>query len=79
MAQWVKDLALSLLRLRLLWWHRFDPWPGNFWMLWAWPKVVIIIQLVDKEYLKCEHLKEMLMKFKLIKSLKKDVLGNICY
>ena len=24
MAQWVKDLALSLL------WHRSDPWPGNF-------------------------------------------------
>ena len=31
-AQWVKDLALSLL------WYGFDPWPGNFLMLWAWPK-----------------------------------------
>ena len=31
-AQQVKDPALSLL------WHRFDPWPGNFRMLWAWPK-----------------------------------------
>ena len=31
-AQLVKDLALSLL------WHRFDPWPGNFPMLRAWPK-----------------------------------------
>ena len=30
--QWLKDLALSLL------WHRFDPWPGNFHVLWAWPK-----------------------------------------
>ena len=29
MVQWVKDLALSLLWLRLLLWHRFDPWPGN--------------------------------------------------
>ena len=29
-AQWVKDLVLSLL------WHRFDPWPGNFYM--PWPK-----------------------------------------
>ena len=18
--------------------HRFDPWPGNFHMLWVWPK-----------------------------------------
>ena len=24
----VKDLALSLLWLRLLLWYRFDPWPG---------------------------------------------------
>ena len=31
----VKDLALSLL------WHSgwgFKPWPGNFCMLWVWPK-----------------------------------------
>ena len=28
----VKDLELSLL------WLGFDPWPGNFHMLWAWPK-----------------------------------------
>lgn len=25
---WVKDLALSLL------WLKLDPWPGNFYMLW---------------------------------------------
>ena len=31
----VKDLALSLLWLRLLLWHRFDPWPRNFRMLWV--------------------------------------------
>ena len=36
--QWVKDSALSLLWLRSLLWHRFDPWPGNFRMLWAWLK-----------------------------------------
>ena len=35
MAQWVKDLVLSLQQLVLLLWHRFDPWPGNFHMLWA--------------------------------------------
>ena len=29
MAQWVRDLALSLL------WLRFDPWPRNFHMLQA--------------------------------------------
>ena len=28
----VKGLALPLL------WPRFDPWPGNFHMLWAQPK-----------------------------------------
>ena len=32
MAQWVKDLVLSLL------WRRFDPWPRNFHMSRAWPK-----------------------------------------
>ena len=32
MAQWVKDLALSLL------WQEFDPWPGNFQMPWGQPK-----------------------------------------
>ena len=41
MAQWVKDLALSLL------WHGFHPWPGDFCVhtceyflgiLWACPK-----------------------------------------
>ena len=37
-ALWVKDLALSLLCLGLLLWCRFDPWPGNFCMLWARPK-----------------------------------------
>ena len=38
MAQWVKDLALSLLWLWLLLWLGFDPWPGNFHMLQVWPK-----------------------------------------
>ena len=30
-----KDPAFSLLWLRSLLWCRFDPWPGNFHMLWA--------------------------------------------
>ena len=29
-AQWIKDLAFSLLWLRWLQWCGFDPWPGNF-------------------------------------------------
>ena len=32
--QQVKDLALSLLWLRLLLWYRFSPWPGNFCVPW---------------------------------------------
>ena len=28
-AQRVKDLALALLRLQVLLWHGFSPWPGN--------------------------------------------------
>ena len=36
-AQGVKGPVLSLLRLGLLLWYRFDFWPGNFHMLWAQP------------------------------------------
>ena len=38
MAQWVKDLVLSLQQLGSLQWLEFSPWPRNFHMLWAWPK-----------------------------------------
>ena len=38
MAQWVKDLVLSLLWLGSLLWHGFNPWPGNFRMPQVWPK-----------------------------------------
>ena len=38
MAQWVKDLALSLWWLRWLLWHGLNPWPRNFQMLRVWPK-----------------------------------------
>ena len=37
MAQQVKDLV-SLQWLKSLLWHRFDPWPRNFYMPWAVPK-----------------------------------------
>ena len=30
MVQLVKDLVLSLMWLRLLLWHRFNPWPQEF-------------------------------------------------
>ena len=32
-AQWVKDPALSLQRLKPLLWHRFNSWPRKFHML----------------------------------------------
>ena len=38
MAQWVKDLALSLLWLGSRLWGRFGLWPRNFHMPWVWPK-----------------------------------------
>lgn len=37
-AQWDKDLALSLLWPRSLLWHGFDTWPRKFCMHRAWPK-----------------------------------------
>ena len=39
-AQQVKDLGSPLLCLGWLLCLGFDPWPGNFCMLWAWPKKV---------------------------------------
>ena len=36
-ARWVKDPGLPLLWLWLLLWCEFDPWPGNFCVLWVWP------------------------------------------
>ena len=38
MVKQVKDMVLSLLWLRLLLWHRFDPWPRNFHMPGELPK-----------------------------------------
>ena len=34
-AQWVRDLGVSLMWLWLLLWCRLDPWPGNFHMPWV--------------------------------------------
>ena len=34
MAQKVQDLVLSVL------WCSFNPWPRNFRMPWAWPKIL---------------------------------------
>ena len=51
--QWIKDLVLSLLWLRLLLWHRFNPWPRNFHMPWMHPKrkksscMVVVYTLPD--------------------------------
>ena len=38
LAQWLKDLALSLLWLWLLLWQGFHPWPSNVYMPLVWPK-----------------------------------------
>ena len=36
-AQWVKDLALPQLWRRFQLYLGFDPWPGNFHILWVRP------------------------------------------
>ena len=47
MEQWVKDQALSLKWLGLLLRRCvLDPWPGNFHMLWAWPKNIIYLNKI---------------------------------
>ena len=40
MLQWVKDLGLSLLQLRSLLCHGFDPWPEKFHMPQVLPKTI---------------------------------------
>jgi len=40
-AQWLKELALSLQQLGSLLWCGFDIWLRNFHMPWAWPKKII--------------------------------------
>ena len=51
MAQWIEDLALSLLWLRSLLWCGFDPWPRNYCMPQAWlkikPRVPVVAQWVN--------------------------------
>lgn len=37
-AQWIKDLTLSLWWLGSLLRHRFSPWPGKFHRPWVQPK-----------------------------------------
>ena len=34
-SQWIKDLVLSSLWLRVLLWPEFDLWPGDFCLLWV--------------------------------------------
>lgn len=46
MAQWVKDLALSLQQLRPLLWQGFSPWPGILCKSQAWPIIVIIMMII---------------------------------
>lgn len=38
--QWAGDLALSLQKSMSLLCLGFNAWPGNFFMLWVWPKNV---------------------------------------
>ena len=38
MTHQVKDPVLSLQQLGWLLWHKFNPWPGNFCMLWVLQK-----------------------------------------
>lgn len=47
MAQKDKDLALSLLRIRLQLWHRFDPWPEILHAIGAVKKKKIKIKLIS--------------------------------
>lgn len=49
MTQWMKDLALSLQRLRPMLWRGFGPWLRNFHMAWAQPKKKCISNILFKK------------------------------
>ena len=78
MAQWVKNLALSLQKLGpLLWppWHRFKQWPRKFPTLWGPTKkrkkrerkiVMLIKKLRGKENKKYKNRKNEKIKKPLI-------------
>ena len=38
MVQWVRDLVVVIVAARLLLWCGFNPWLGNFHMLWVRPE-----------------------------------------
>lgn len=50
MAQWVKDLVLSLQQLGMLLWHGFHPWPGTFHMPWVQPKKKLLVSHSHSEF-----------------------------
>ena len=54
MAQWIKDLALSLLWLKSLLWRWFSPWPWKFFVGVARKKRILILTKYDSVLL---HLK----------------------
>ena len=53
MEQQAKDLALSLLWLRLLLLCGLDPWPRKFHMLWAWPKKIFLREIERGDQTSC--------------------------
>ena len=52
MAQWVKELVLSLQWLRLLLEYGLNPWPENFHMLQLWPKKKKKKDVMKKSFLR---------------------------
>ena len=53
----VKDPALSLLCLGSLQCCGFDPWPGNFCMLWQRPKKEKLENTKKREKITTNHIK----------------------
>ena len=73
-AQWVKDLALSLLLLGSLLWRRFSPWPRNFHMPWV----------QKKEKILCFHVEhfttfDVFMCFRISDCSLIDGVANVCH
>ena len=48
-AQWIKDAVLSLQQLRLLLWHKFYLWPGDFHTPWV-PKNKIYVRPLENRH-----------------------------
>ena len=83
LAQWVKDLMLSLQQLGFLWRQRFDPWPGSCGCSWKkkgeflWI-FVTVTEGLSFTWVRCPHLLFLCVRGRFPHAAA-DGSSNVCY